>query len=341
MKLGLIGRNEIGRGLAIQSKSFYDNMPVGHVLLVHDVTRRQEAGVDWYPGAMEVEWDTVRHTLNYEIMRDFLHQVDVVFTAETPYDWSLLDLARSMGVKTVIQGNPEFYKHDRPRGPTQQPDEWWWPSSWRRGSLPEGPHMPCPQPDVAFGPPIHVGPLRVLHAVGKRAWKDRNGTDVFIQSIRNAREKLKVTMVGMDGDLPEIWPQPNVEWKLFPNGFKDRWSLYENQDVLVLPRRYGGNCLPALEAAACGLAVVMPNVSPNAEYTQLLTSVSQMRMETLPCGPTPIADPDPYSIATMIDLLAADRVLLAHEQQLSFNNCPRWSDWAPIYLARLEALCAR
>lgn len=341
MNLGLIARNEIGRGLAIQSKSFYDNMPVDRVLLVHDVTRRQEAGVDWYKDPIEAEWDTVTHTLPYETMHQFLRGLDVVFTAETPYDWSMLELARAMGVKTVIQGNPEFYKHDRPRGPTQHPDEWWWPSGWRRGALPPGPLMPCPQPDTGIFPMQHDEPMRVLHVIGKRAWKDRNGTDVFIQSIRNTREKLTVTMVGMDGDLPEIWPQPNVEWHLFPDGFKDRWSLYENQDVMVLPRRYGGNCLPALEAAACGLAVIMPNCEPNIEYTQLLTSISQMRMEVLPCGPTPIADPDPYSIAALVDKLAADRVLLYAEQVLSALNCPRWSDWAPIYIDRLEAVRAR
>lgn len=342
MRIGLIARDEIGRGLAIQTKSFYDHMKPDAVLLVHDLSRRQEAGDNWYPGALEVEWDTVTHTLDYETMQKFLRGIDVVFTAETPYDWSMLELARELGVKTVIQGNPEFFRHGLPRGPTetQHPDEWWWPSGWRRGQLPPGPLMPCPQPERDFAPGLdYDGPLRILHVIGKRAWKDRNGTDTFMQVARIIREKAQITMFSMDGDLPEVWPTANVEWKLFPDGVKDRWDLYKNQDVLVLPRRYGGNCLPVLEAAACGLAVVMPNMEPNAEYTPLLTSISQMRNERLPCGMTPICDPDPYSIASTLDLLARDRGLLLAEQQAAYMRAPRWTDWATVYRLRLENLC--
>lgn len=341
MKLGLIGRDEVARGLAIQSKSFYDNMPVDRVLVVNDPTRRQEAGKGWYGRAPIADWDTVTHTLPLDTMLDFLSGLDAVFTAETPYDWSMLDLARDLGVATVIQGNPEFYKHGRHNGPTQHPTEWWWPSSWRLGALPTGPVMPCPQPTLPFTPCDHGGPLRVLHVVGRRAWKDRNGTDVFMQAIRNVTEHIEVTMYGADGELPEYWPSPWVQMKQTPTVIEDRWDLYREQDVLVLPRRYGGNCLPALEAMAFGLAVIMPNVEPNAMYTDLLTHVDQMRHEVLPCGPTAMADPSPYAIAHTLDLLARDRARLFAEQQKSFAACPRWDVWRPKYLDRLEALIAR
>lgn len=340
LKIGLIARNEIGRGLAIQTHSFYENMPISKVLLVHMPNRRQEAGVDWYKEPIEAHLDDVTHTLPHDVQVEFLKGLDVVFTAETPYDFSMLDLAREMGVKSVIQGNPEFYKHDRPHGPTQQPDAWWWPSGWRRHCLPAGPLMPCPQEQRGFEPVAHGGPLRVLHSIGRRASQDRNGTAIFIQAIRNCREPLEVTMTSMDGEFAhEIPQQANVTWNLHPNGLKDRWQAYRGQDLLVLPRRYGGNCLPALEAAACGLAVIMPNIEPNGEYTQLLTSIASTSVASFPCGPTPVHEPDAYSLAATIDLLAHNRTMLAGAQQQSYENCPRWSDWREIYLHELRKLC--
>lgn len=44
------------------------------------------------------------------------------------------------------------------------------------------------------------------------------------------------------------------------------WDLYEGQGVLLQPRRYGGLCLPAIEAAGAGLALVMPDVCPNRTW---------------------------------------------------------------------------
>jgi glycosyltransferase involved in cell wall biosynthesis len=46
-------------------------------------------------------------------------------------------------------------------------------------------------------------------------------------------------------------------------GSSDRAELYASFDVLILPRRYGGLCLPMSEALASGLPVIMSNTSPN------------------------------------------------------------------------------
>lgn len=343
MNLGLIARNEVARGLAIQSHSFYENMPVDRVLeIIMPFGRNGESATDWYPGSIKAEYDDQLHGLESDVMINFLEGLDIVFTAETPYDWSMTELCKQLKVKLVIQGNPEFYKHGRPKGPPehQQPTEWWWPTMWRMGMLPAGPLMPCPQPDRPFTPEAHDGPLRVLHTVGKKAWKDRNGTDIFTQAIRLTKEPLEVTMHGIDGELPEIWPQKNVTWFIIPNAVEDRWTAYEHQDVLVLPRRYGGNCLPALEAAACGLAVMMPNHQPNDELAVILTKNNQIRNEVLPCGVTAFADPDPWDIAAQLDRLATDRQALLVHQHHQHLTAPRWENWRPRYLKRMENLCS-
>jgi hypothetical protein len=38
---------------------------------------------------------------------------------------------------------------------------------------------------------------------------------------------------------------------------------YKDGDVLVIPRKYGGLCLPMQEALAHGIPVIMPDIEPN------------------------------------------------------------------------------
>ena len=41
------------------------------------------------------------------------------------------------------------------------------------------------------------------------------------------------------------------------------WTTYYHQDALILPRRFGGLCLPANEAIGAGIPVIMPDIDPN------------------------------------------------------------------------------
>jgi hypothetical protein len=43
----------------------------------------------------------------------------------------------------------------------------------------------------------------------------------------------------------------------------DQWRLYAGFDALIMPRRYGGLCLPCNEALTSSLPVIMSNTSPN------------------------------------------------------------------------------
>ena len=45
--------------------------------------------------------------------------------------------------------------------------------------------------------------------------------------------------------------------------YKNNEDLYKNFDALILPRRYGGLCLPMNEALMSGLPVIMTDISPN------------------------------------------------------------------------------
>lgn len=335
LHLGLIARCEIARGIAIQSKNFYDNMPVDRVLLVRMPRPDCVEAPEWYDNVTMAPYNPVHHQLDETTVRQWLDGLDVVFTVETPNDWRMPTWCREMGVKLVIQGNPEFVRHTNdPSIP--HPDAWWWPTSWRLDQLPAGKVMPVPMP-FHWAQNHASDKLRLVHVVGKRAYADRNGTDVLVQAMRYVRSDVKLTVYGIDGQLPEFRRQRNVELYLHPNGVDDRWSMYEDADVLVMPRRYGGLCLPALEAAACGLAVVMPDCSPNDELAAIRTSVLRRRPLSLACGVVPCAEPNAPALAAAIDSLADEEFLTATRRKQE-QMAPMWADWSHRYLEEMESL---
>lgn len=342
LKIGLIARSEYARGLAIQSKNFYDHMPVDRVLLIHMPNPDCALRDDWYPNATVMD-SLPGHTLNQDKVMGWMNGLDVVFSVETPYDWDLPNWARWIGVKTVIQGNPEFVRHGQPEyDHFAHPDEWWWPTSWRTNRLPPGRVMPVPMPDCPVSAaPAYDGPLRIYHIAGKRAYADRNGTDIFIDMLRALQPDIQVTVHGLEHSLPTIQPVRDLHIEVENIGVPNQWDMHTGQHVLVMPRRYGGLCLPALEATASGVAVVMPDISPNSELAPILVPSMPGRRLRLAAGEAVSADVHHYALAQEINALANDRDKLLHMQQTAYRMTPRWSEWAPKYMQAFEELCAR
>lgn len=334
MRLGLIARCEVARGIAIQSKNFYDHMPVDRVLLVRMPRPDCAEAPEWYDNVTMAPYNPLHHQLDETTVREWLEGLDVVFTVETPNDWRMPLWCREMGVKLIVQGNPEFVRHTNdPSIP--HPDAWWWPTRWRLDQLPAGKVMPVPMPFTWVQE--HEGRPRLVHVVGKRAYADRNGTDLLVQAMRYVRADVKMTVYGIDGQLPEFRRQRNVEYEFHPNGVDDRWEMYRDADVLVMPRRYGGLCLPALEAGACGLAVVMPNCLPNDELAAVLVPIHRSRPLSLACGPIRSADTNAPALALAIDALA-DPETQQVERRKQGRIVPMWHDWSQRYLKEMESL---
>src|SRR5690606_2061207 len=70
-------------------------------------------------------------------------------------------------------------------------------------------------------------------------------------------------------------------------------ELYKDFDAMILPRRYGGLCLPMNEALCSGLPVIMTDISPN---NRILPEnwLAQARVKTQ------------FMTRTMIDLYMTD-----------------------------------
>lgn len=340
MRLGLIARCEIARGISIQSKGFYDNMPVDEVLLVRMPKPDCAEAPDWYAWqhTTQVTYDPKHHQLDEATVRAWLATVDVVFTVETPNDWRMPTWCREQGVRLVIQGNPEFVRHGRPGfEDLPHPDLWAWPTSWRTDTLPAGQMLPVPMSqDVPVWRTDVDGPLRLLHVVGKRAYHDRNGTDILVNALRRTTRAMEVTIVGLDGSLPKV-EHRNQRLKVTyqPDGVTDRWDMYRNQDLLVLPRRYGGLCLPALEAGAAGLGVLMPDCSPNQELAALTIPVRRTEPITVAAGIIQAAVVNPLDLANLLDHLATDPAEVRRIKDRQDRMVRTWPDLRYHYMKAL------
>lgn len=345
MKVGLIARSE-WRGLGVQSRSFFEGYHPDAVLLVE--IEGNPLGFDhhpeWFPDARRVVFRRGEWLDPFASVAEFVAEVDVVFSAETLYDWAGLTRGHAA---TVVQGNPELYRHWQMDIP--EPTRWWWPTPWDTEQRPPGRVVPVPIPpwiDQAF--PLHDAPgtpddrLRVLHVIGHRAAGDRNGSGIVQEAIRHVTEPMVLTITSQDGDAHRIPSTPLVEVRQvahteYPAG------LYAGQDVLALPRRYGGLCLPAIEAMAAGLAVVMSQCSPqDGGFWPVMPVGGTQSQRQTPGGRIITTNVEPHTLAHALNTLARDREGLACWQGRSAAWADRntWAELRPGYVAEFADVLA-
>jgi glycosyltransferase involved in cell wall biosynthesis len=149
---------------------------------------------------------------------------------------------------------------------------WAAPSLWNFDRFPAGAtHLPVPIETDRF--PVTEKPLkasRFLHVVGRPAVHDRNGTLDLLQALQHVTAEITVTITcqqpkyvpGLIHDH-QIRTPDNVTLRLDSVDYENYWTVYDNQHAMILPRRFGGLCLPANEAIGAGIPVIMPDIDPN------------------------------------------------------------------------------
>lgn len=291
MRVGLIARSE-QRGLGSLTFDFHRYMRPDKTLVVvprgvarHGLTSH----TDWYPDATVALYDG---QLDRRTCLDFLDGLDCVWSAETYYDWRLTAWARELGVATVCELMPEWW---RPRW-ASFPTQWWTPTSWRMEHLPAGTkHVPIPMTAPPRRPRTH-GPFRWLHVAGAQTEADRNGTRAVEAASRLLTEPQEI-VVRTQSPL-DLDPRVTVEHGSLPS----RWALYDDVDALLMPRRYAGLSLPVLEALAVGLPVVMTDTSPqNVDWPIATVPTTPGETVGLFGHQIPTVDADPHALAALMD----------------------------------------
>lgn len=347
MKLGILVRAD-DTGLGVQSWEAYRALQPERALVIEmgaGAHRRFDTHFEWYPGATRVAFAGGR--LPEPAVRRWLNGLDVVLSFETFYDPDFYRWAHHAGVATAVQVNPELL---RPLATwPQRPTAWWAPTSWRLDHLPNGTRVvPVPVADDRFDfrIPERDGPLRILHVEGHRALVDRNGTGVMYEALRRVVGPMHVTMVTQESraTVPAgRRSRPGIKVELRTGGVANYWDLYRDQDVLVLPRRYGGLSLVAQEAMAAGLAVVMTDAEPQCSTWPIVpVRARQDSPVNMQCGPVRPVNANPIELAKVLSDLAKDpdAVRAAQVASLRWAMAHRWSVLAPLYRDELERAVA-
>lgn len=344
MKWGLIARGE-DRGLGILTWETYRNLRPDRTLLVDigELARGFLPHHDRYPDAAAVTWDGAPLDAQTErSVRTWLEGLDVIYSAETFYDWRIIDWAHDAGVACVLHVMPEFWPAQLDGRP--MPDVIWAPTTWRLDALPDAARLvPVPVASDRFPDPARSavdGPLRVLHTAGHKAAADRNGTQLVARAVAAMSSEVVMTITGQDGRLPAIPARGrrNVTVQSRPRGAANYWELYLGQDVLLLPRRYGGLCLPVQEALAAGLVPILPDVSPNGDWPAVLTPAHRRGQIATQAGVLELASVRPVDLAARVDALARDRDLLAMRRTLALEwaRAHSWEALGSLWRAELD-----
>lgn len=269
MRLGMIVRMD-QTGLGNQTKELAMMLKPDKILIIDSTPFKAYARQfpEWYkdfpvqlissgfPTRREKEW--------------LLRGIDALLTCETPYGYDIIAGAKQRGIRTYIQYNYEFLDHlQQPTLP--KPTKFITPSSWGMEDVRNRVGI---EP-ILLRPPVSIdkftearelnrnrdGKRRILHIQGIKADHDRNGTDTVLEALKYTNEDFELVIKAQyaheDCDDPRVTfdtsnPELNQE-------------LYKEFDALIMPRRYGGLCLPMNEALASGIPVFMTDVSPNSD----------------------------------------------------------------------------
>lgn len=289
---------------------------------------------DWYPGIKVIK-DYPRD----EDIKEFIKDLDVLIFGETPLNYNFYKIAKTCGIKTATVINWEFFDHIiHPDYPL--PDLFIMPSIWGYKEVKEFSdqkgikciqlHHPVDRNEITYK-------LRTtkkfLHIAGKPATYDRNGTWEFLTHVLNGR--VTTQSVDLANQIRSRYRHTQVYTNIQDNNY-----LYQLGDILIYPRRYGGNSLVLNEALSSGMPVCMPDISPNNNILPTEWLVPAKIVESF----TPRTKIDVYSVISELFKEKLDwfRNCDIEKESRKANEIADTISWDKLkskYIEALEDLC--
>lgn len=332
MRLGLVARAD-NRGLGQQTWAVYRNMTPAKTMVVDCPSAQPlRLHLDRFPDAT-----VIKGLPTPDDFYQFLTGIDALYTAETGYSHHLWSIASDMGVRTVLHANYEFLDpHDRPT-------VWAAPSLWNIDRWPAATvQLPVPIETDRITVEHHRDTAtRFLHVVGRPAIHDRNGTLDLLRALRHVTARIEVVIKcqqpGYVGGLMNdhsIRTPSNVTLTVDSGDTENYWDNYRGFDALILPRRFGGLCLPANEAIGAGIPVIMPDIDPNNTWL-----CKAWLVKATPAGEFTAKQRITYyqtdiaALAAKIDQLATDEDFYGHSLYMANNlrTALSWETLKPRY----------
>lgn len=324
MRLTLLVRAD-ETGLGYQTRAYYKHLKPNKTVII-DISNLNGniQHYDWYQDA-----HLIKGLPNHEQVKSILSDTDVLLTAETPYNLDLYRIARENGIKTICVENPEFYDHIK-YPDFELPDVIILPSKWqeaeiRRHAKSKGTkvfqiHHPVDREDIHFRLRTTLKPL---HIAGKPAANDRNGTWDFLQACPNG------VVITQDSRLAQHIKRKYRNARVIENVTDQNW-MYQTGDILVLPRKYGGNCLPLNEALASGMPVIMPDIEPNNHILPKEWLVPARHIgEFYPRTKVNIYQADPDLLRQKLEYFTSDNIQTESQKASDIADTISWGKLKP------------
>lgn len=261
--LGLIVRSD-DSGLGNQTHNLYRLLSPQRLLIVDSYSFNQRP--QHHERYMAEEQIISKGFITDNNVLRFLPGLNKVLTAETFYSHYLVKWANQRNIETYQMFNYEFCEHlHNDRLPL--PYKWLAPSYWKLDEMKDKfgnvEYLPPPLFEDDFAEIRQVNKTRsrrYLHIIGRFATHDRNGTNDIINALQLTKSDFKLTIHSQE---PINITNIDNRVQVLTDNLPDHRDIYKGYDALILPRRYGGLCLPMNEALMSGLPVIMPNIEPN------------------------------------------------------------------------------
>lgn len=300
MRVGLIARMDKS-GLGVQTLRLSKLLKPNKILLIDSTPfNGAEQHPHWYNNFQDKE---MSHGFpSNEQIYNFLSHLDVVISCETFYNNSFTRIAKERGVKTVLIANPEFMDWLKPEWEqVPSPDKVIVPSLWMMDKMKRFNPEYLPTPIFDEFKSVRKSNLkrtgkRYLFINGKTAAHDRNGLESLYEALPMCKGKFTIT-IKVQNDVKKH-PDPRLIYD-FTNP-EDQSELYKDFDLLIQPRRYGGQTLSMCEALNCAIPILMTDVSPNNKVLP-------------PEWLVPATKTGEFMTRTMIDIYSANPNVLAHK----------------------------
>lgn len=268
-KVALIVRMD-NTGLGNQTRNLFNMLKPDKLMVIDSSSFKNniEQHHNWYNKHKNAYIVNGFPTMN-QLMKFLTPDIKVIISVELFYNFDLVHVARMRGIKTILQYNYEFFdyfdnKHYRP-------DLFLAPSTWNLDKLINNgieniKYLPPPLNDEEFKESRDFnmnidGELKILHVVGIRAVNDRNGTEDLEKSLKYSKGKYSITIHSQYEHGSKKVNDKRVIYRT--ENFKNEADIYKGFDLIIIPRRYGGLCLPMNEAMMSGVIPIMTDIEPN------------------------------------------------------------------------------
>lgn len=255
----------VKQGLGWLMKWFYDAGVITDPIIYKHSSPSRVTETSWYPSNTPIVGG--RGLSKLPEIKQVLSRVDILLCFETFFDWELVNLCKSMGVKSVLMPMMEW----TPRVWPAKPDWILAPSAldydYFKDEFPNHiEYIPVPVDNSTWR--LRTKATTFLHNAGNVGHREHKGTRQFVEAIPLVKNcDARFIIRAQDTDAMDSILQGNPDALHDPRltvDYSERpWSsLWDGADVYVAPEKFNGLTLPPVEAYAAGLPVITTDRYP-------------------------------------------------------------------------------